>query len=128
MTCQFRVLLCILCQFPLQHSTCLATKNRNTPPPTAAPLHLYMYADAYGQRNLSLMSSKIALNDVDGHIFPTSCPIPKCSMLITWRELPKMEHGKWLQLQCLCNSFVSLCKSVLMRRKTKNTFCFNVAF
>ena len=91
-----RKLLPQLCHLLLQKCGSLAAQGRQKPPPPHATLTLGLYADGYQPRGRPNINTKISIIDFQGHRFPMSGNVPRCTDMLTWQELPKVSDCEWL--------------------------------
>ena len=88
-----RKLLPQLCH--LQKCGSLAAQGRQKPPPPDAALTLGLYVDGYQPRGRPNINTKISIIDFQGHWFPMSGNVPRCTDMLTWQELPKVTDCEW---------------------------------
>ena len=86
-----RKLLPQLCHLHLQKCGSLAAQGRQKPPPSShATLTLGLYANGYQPRGRPNINTKTSIIDFQGHWFPMSGNVPRCTDMLTWQELPKV--------------------------------------
>ena len=105
-----RKLLPQLCHLLLQKCGSLAAQGRQKPPPTHATLTLGLYADGYQPRGRPNINTKISIIDFQGHWFPMSGNVPRCTDMLTWQELPKVSDCQWLPIPAEALQALHSCK------------------
>ena len=87
-----RNLLPPLCHPLLQKCGSLAAQGWQKPPPPHATPTLGLYTDGYQPRGHPNINTKISIIDFQGHWFPMSGNVPRCTDMLTcsdWQWLPK---------------------------------------
>ena len=105
-----RKLLPQLCHLLLQNCGSLAAQGRHKPPPPHATLTLGLYADGYQPRGRPNINTKISIIDFQGHWFPMSGNVPRCTDMLTWQELPKVSDCEWLPKRAEALQALPSCK------------------
>ena len=105
-----RKLLPQLCHLLLQKCGSLAAQGWQKPPPPHATLTLGLYADGYEPRGSPNINTKISIIDFQGHWFPMSGNVPRCTDMLTWQELPKVSVCQWLPIRAEALQALPSCK------------------
>ena len=75
----------------------LVATGRKDPPPPNAKLVLGVYADGYKPRGRGNVNTKVCVIDMEGSLFPHVTHVPKCSTMVTRREMLKSTYDQWVR-------------------------------
>ena len=67
------------------------------PPPADCQMFLGVYADGYHPRGRGTINTKICILDEHGGLFPRQQNLPRCSMMLAWREMLKEAYENWVK-------------------------------